>query len=88
MIDVSNAPVYRNEKVAGFEGYLTDVLNREAVDFVERNKDRPLFLYLAHAGQHVPVQATEKYLSRFPKLSDVNQRRTYAAALSPRSTTA
>ena len=82
MIDVSNAPVYRNEKVAGFEGYLTDVLNREAVDFVERNKDRPFFLYLAHAGQHVPVQATEKYLSRFPKLSDAKQRRTYAAALS------
>ena len=72
MINVSNAPVYRNEKVAGFEGYLTNVLNREAVDFVERNKDRPFFLYLAHAGQHVPVQATDKYLSRFSKLSDVN----------------
>ena len=43
-----NAPIYRNEKVAGFEGYLTDVLNDEAVRFVERNKDRPFFLYLAH----------------------------------------
>jgi arylsulfatase A-like enzyme len=82
MIDVSNGPVYRNQQVAGFQGYLTDVLNREAVEFIERNKDRPFFLYLAHAGQHVPVQATEKYLSRFPNLSDVEQRRTYAAAMS------
>jgi arylsulfatase A-like enzyme len=61
---------------------LTDVLNREALEFIQRNKDRPFFLYLAHAGQHVPVQATEKYLSRFPTLSDEKQRRTYAAALS------
>jgi arylsulfatase A-like enzyme len=82
MIDVSNSPVYRNEQVAGFQGYLTDVLNREAVQFIQRNKDRPFFLYLAHAGQHVPVQATEKYLRRFPTLSDEKQRRTYAAALS------
>jgi len=82
MIDVSNSPVYRNERVAGFQGYLTDVLNREAVQFIERNKDRPFFLYLAHAGQHVPVQATAKYLRRFPALSDEKQRRTYAAALS------
>ncbi len=82
MVNVSNSPVYRNEKVAGFQGYLTDVLNREAVQFIEQNKQRPFFLYLAHAGQHVPVQATEKYLSRFPKLSDERQRRTYAAALS------
>jgi arylsulfatase A-like enzyme len=82
MIDVSNAPVYRNEKVAGFEGYLTDVLNDEAVRFVERNKDRPFFLYLAHDAQHVPVEATEKYLSRFPSLSDEKLRKTYAAALS------
>ncbi len=82
MIDVSNAPIYRNEKVAGFEGYLTDVLNREAVQFIEKNKDRPFFLYFAHDAQHVPVEATEKYLSRFPALTDEKRRKTYAAALS------
>ena len=82
MSEVSNSPLYRNEKVVGFQGYLTDVLNREAVQFIDRNKDRPFFLYLAHAGQHVPLQATEKYLRRFPTLSDEKQRRTYAAALS------
>jgi arylsulfatase A-like enzyme len=82
MVNVSNAPIYRNERVAGFSGYLTDVLHQEAVEFIERNKDRPFFLYLAEAGQHVPVQATERYLSRFPGLSDEKCRRTYAAALS------
>ena len=82
MVNVSNAPIYRNEQAVGYQGYLTDVLHDEALRFIERNKDRPFFLYLAEAGQHVPVQATEKYLSRFPKLNDEKCRRTYAAALS------
>jgi arylsulfatase A-like enzyme len=79
---ISNAPIYRNEKVAGFEGYLTDALHQEAIHFIEKNKDRPFFLYLAEAGQHVPVQATRKYLDRFPTLTNFNLRKTYAAALS------
>ena len=81
-------PIYRNEQVAGFQGYLTDVLNREAVQFIERNKDRPFFLYLAEAGQHVPVQATEKYLSRFPTLSDEKCRADLRGGPRARSTTA
>ena len=62
-------------------GYLTELLTHEAVAFIEKNKDRPFFLYLAHAAQHMPVEATEKYLQRFPNLSDEKERRTYAAAL-------
>ena len=82
LTDLANAPIYRNDKVVGFDGYLTDVLNREALEFIEKNHDRPFFLYLAHAAQHVPVQATEKYLSRYPNLSNDKFRKNYAAALS------
>ncbi|MBO0699351.1 MAG: sulfatase-like hydrolase/transferase, partial [Zavarzinella sp.] len=35
--------------------YLTDRLTDEAVKFVERAKDRPFFLYLAHFAVHLPV---------------------------------
>jgi len=76
------APILRNEENANPSGYLTELLTQEAVGFIEKNKDRPFFLYLAHAAQHVPVEATEKYLRRFPNLSDEKERRTYAAALS------
>ena len=74
--------MYRNHEVAGFQGYLTETLHREALQFIEKNKEHPFFLYLAHVGMHTPVQATEKYLSRFPGLSEEHLRRTYAAALS------
>jgi arylsulfatase A-like enzyme len=76
------APIYRNEQKIEPTGYLTEILTHEAVQFIERSKDRPFFLYLAHAAQHAPVQATEKYLSRFPNLTDENLRKTYAASLS------
>lgn len=32
--------------------YLTDRLNAEAVDFINRNKEQPFFLYLAHYAVH------------------------------------
>ncbi len=45
--------------------YLTDRLTDEAVKFIQTNKERPFFLYLAHHAVHTPIQAkkelTEKY---------------------------
>ncbi|MCU0787434.1 MAG: sulfatase-like hydrolase/transferase [Verrucomicrobia bacterium] len=61
--------------------YLTDEFSDEAVRFVERHKDRPFFLYLAYNAPHTPLQATEKYLGRFPNIKNP-KRRTYAAMVS------
>jgi arylsulfatase A-like enzyme len=61
--------------------YLTDVLGDRAVDFIRRNRTSPFFLYLAFNAVHIPMQAPQKYLARFPKIQDP-QRRTYAAMLS------
>lgn len=61
--------------------YLTDALSREALDFVKRNQSEPFFLYLAYNAPHAPLQATEKYLSRFDHIEDP-RRKTYAAMVS------
>jgi len=58
--------------------YLTDAFGREAVVFIEKNQDKPFFLYLPFNAVHSPLQAIEKYLERFPTIRDTN-RRTYAA---------
>lgn len=71
----------RNNRIAEETEYLTDALSREAVDFVKRNSERPFFLYLAYNAPHAPMQATEKYLSRFSHIAD-EKRRTYAAMVS------
>jgi arylsulfatase A-like enzyme len=66
-----------------FSQYLTDELSDRAVDFVKRRAGQPdpFFLYLAYNAPHAPLQATEKYLARFPHITDP-RRRTYAAMIS------
>lgn len=66
-----------------FKKYLTEELSDHAVDFVDRmtKQDKPFFLYLAYNAPHAPLQATEKYLSRFPQVKDP-KRRAYMAMIS------
>ncbi len=61
--------------------YLTDEFSDEALQFVERHKDGPFFLFLAYNAPHAPLQASEKYLARFAHIKD-EKRRTYAAMVS------
>jgi arylsulfatase A-like enzyme len=44
------------EKPAKAEGYLTDLLNQRAVQFVRKHAKEPFFLYLAHQAVHAPYQ--------------------------------
>src|SRR5438132_1262441 len=43
--DKNYGPVYRGKKKVEVPGYLTDVFANEATQFIERNKDKPFFLY-------------------------------------------
>ncbi len=45
--------------------YLTDRLTDEAIAFVEANRSRPFFLYLAHYAVHIPLQARPEILDRY-----------------------
>lgn len=61
--------------------YLTDTLADRAVAYIKQNASEPFFLYLAFNAAHAPLEATEKYLSRFAHIQD-ERRRTYAAMVS------
>jgi len=61
--------------------YTTDAYRERAVDWIEKHKDQPFFLYFPFNAQHAPLQATEKYLSRFPDIAD-EKRKTFAAMMS------
>jgi hypothetical protein len=67
-------PIYRNKDRISDEGYLTDRLSEEAVAFIDRNKTRPLFLYLAYNAVHAPAEAPQadivEYRQRFSGISD------------------
>jgi len=61
--------------------YLTDEFSEAAVHFIARHQDQPFFLLLAYNAPHGPLEAPDKYLSRFSRILSPN-RRTYAAMMS------
>jgi arylsulfatase A-like enzyme len=70
--------VRRNHTVIEEDAYLTDRIADEAVDFIDRNKDRPFFLYLPFSAPHQPFQATEEYYERCSHIEDPVKRIFYA----------
>lgn len=58
-------PLLRNKEVIveGVESWdnITADYTKEAIDYIEQNKDGPFFLYLAHNMPHIPVGASEDF---------------------------
>ena len=61
-------PLQRNEEEVTFTAedgyYLTDLFNEEAVGFIDRNHNKPFFLYLAYNAVHYPWSVPDSYLER------------------------
>lgn len=72
--------VLRDREPVKISKYLTDELSDEAVAFIERNHEHPFFLFLAYNAPHAPLQVTDEYLERVPKIQE-EPRRTYGAML-------
>jgi len=58
--------------------YLTDYFTDQAVTAIQRNKNRPFFLFLAHWGVHTPLQASKEDYDALSHIPD-HRRRVYAA---------
>ena len=61
--------------------YLTDRLADESIDFIERHKDTPFFLYLATYTVHGPLQAKEEKIEKYRRkeTTDIHNHPVYAA---------
>jgi len=53
--------------------YLTDRLTDEAEKFIERNRQRPFFLYLAHYAVHTPLQAKKELVEKYQAAAQPDQ---------------
>lgn len=58
--------------------YLTDDFTNEAIDYIDKNDDKPFFMYLAYNAPHSPDHATEQYLEN-TKHIEYADRSVYAA---------
>ena len=53
--------VIKEIKTLEQQGQLTTELTEAAVDFIERNKDNPFFLYIPHPMPHTPIAVSNKF---------------------------
>lgn len=70
-----------NEQVER-EGYSTDLVTEDAIRFIEKEDDRPFFLFLSHPAPHFPWQGPEdieKKIQPKKKSWQLGDRETYAA---------
>lgn len=71
---------HRDDRVSRDEGYATNLIAREAVRRIqERDKSRPLFLYVPFNAVHAPLQVPPRYKAPYASLRE--PRRTYAGML-------
>ncbi|HKB38711.1 MAG TPA: sulfatase, partial [Gemmataceae bacterium] len=57
-------PFYENDRVAATDpdqSQFTKEFTGRAIRFIEKNKERPFFVYVPHVMPHVPIFASEKF---------------------------
>ena len=70
---------HRNGKSLKEEGYSTELIANEAINIIQnKDKDRPLFLYVAFNAPHTPIEAPMKNIETFSYLDD-KKNQVYAA---------
>lgn len=63
-------PLYLNEKVVELnpdQSQLTTRYTEQCVGFINRTKDKPFFLYMAHSMPHVPLAVSDKFKGKSGK---------------------
>ncbi len=58
--------VFRNKQPETYEGYLTDKIGQEAIQFMRANKESPFFLFISYTAVHAPMESIDNV--KFEKL--------------------
>lgn len=77
----NHASMWRDDKPIDEEKeieYLTDDLTDAAIEFIERNKKDPFFVYLSYNAVHSPMHAKEEDIEQMSEITP-KKRRIYAA---------
>lgn len=75
---------YRNDKMITEEGHATDLITKEAINWITQKRDitKNFYLQIAYSAPHYPLQEEDKWKEPYLKTIKDNSRRDYAAAMS------
>lgn len=74
--------LWRNDKVVEEPGHITDLLAREAVEWLGTDSAKPFFLYLAFTSPHVPLSESEQWMALYKNSGVDLSHQLYWAAIS------
>ena len=72
---------HRNGKLITEEGHVTDLIAKEAVQWIGARKDTPFFLYVPFTAVHLPLKEPKAWLDRVPASITGEIPRQYAASI-------
>ncbi len=72
---------HRDGKLIEEQGHVTDLIAREAVQWIESRKDKPFFLYVPFTAVHLPIKEPAEWLAKVPASITGNVARQYAACV-------
>lgn len=78
-----NRTWHRNDTLIDEEGHATDLITKEAVRVIEKNRGAnvPFFLYVAYSVPHYPLDEPDKWVDMYQSTIANESRRMYAAAV-------
>lgn len=71
---------HRNHQFIKEEGHATDLVANEAIEFLQKERDKPFFLYLPFHAVHTPLAEEQKWLDMNKHIQDPDRRLFLAAA--------
>jgi arylsulfatase A-like enzyme len=77
---------HRNAQLIEEKGHVTDLIAREAVQWIESRTTKPFFLYVPFTAVHLPVKEPDEWLAKVPASITGNVPRQYAACIIPETT--
>ncbi len=63
--DYFSPPLEHNGKIVQGEGYIPDDITEKSMAFIENNKHKPFFVYLAFNTPHAPMQVPDLWWDKF-----------------------
>lgn len=72
---------HRNEKLLTETGHVTDLISKEACEWLEARKNAPFFLYVPFTAVHLPIKEPAEWLAKVPVGIQGDVARHYAACV-------
>ncbi|HMC00277.1 MAG TPA: sulfatase-like hydrolase/transferase [Flavobacteriaceae bacterium] len=79
-----DASWYRNEEMIKEEGHTTDLVTKEAINWITKKRDttKNFYIQLAYSAPHFPLQEEDKWKAPYSETIKDSSRRDFAAAMS------